>query len=116
MKPLPLVAAWRNAVRDSNLDPTAKLVAHTLTTYMDATGKAFPGKPALAEGSSIDKRTVDRALSRIEARGLLRIERTKGGRQARGKAATNRYTATIPTVALVPPLTMAGETPLQAPN
>jgi hypothetical protein len=98
MASLPL--AWRNAVRDSDLDSMAKLAGHTLSTFMDSRGRAFPGLTTLAAGASVDVRTLKRAIGRLELRGFLNVQRTKGGRLARGKSATNRYFATLPTGAM----------------
>jgi hypothetical protein len=81
---------WRDAVRDSDLDPTAKLVAFVISTYMDGAGKCFPGKELLAQGSSLRSiRSVDYAVHRIESAGLIRVARSRGG-------GPNRYHAAVP--------------------
>jgi len=59
MASLPL--AWRNAVRDSDLDSTAKLAGHTLSTYMTGRGLAYPSRETLARGASLALRSVDAA-------------------------------------------------------
>ena len=85
MKP----SQWRDAVRDSGLDRTCKLVAHTLSTYMNASGSAFPGKELLAKGASLNSpRTVDEAVNRLEAAGYITVLRSKGRRPNRYMAAT----------------------------
>jgi hypothetical protein len=81
---------WRDAIRDSELDRTAKLIAYTLSTWMNGQAEAFPGKDALADRAGVDVRTVDRALHRIEAAGFVRV-RVGGGR-----ARTNRYEGITP--------------------
>jgi DNA-binding transcriptional ArsR family regulator len=81
---------WRKAVRDSGLDPRAKLVAFTLSVYMNGAGECWPSKEALAENTGLGLRTVDRAILRLEAAGYLLIER-RGGRHK-----TNRYSARNP--------------------
>jgi DNA-binding transcriptional MocR family regulator len=85
MKPI----VWREAIADSELDATAKLVAHTISTYMNGAGDSFPGKDAIAKRSSLGKRAVDRAIDRLEAHGYLRVERSKGRRP-------NHYWADVP--------------------
>jgi hypothetical protein len=87
-KPLPYVAVWRNAIRDSELDKTAKLVAFVLSTYMDAAGRAFPSKATLSLGASLGagKRAVDKAIVRLEEAGLLQVTRSRGRRSFRYQA------------------------------
>ena len=87
---LPFVAHWRNAVRDSDLDQTAKLVAYTLSTFMNGHGVCWPARPTLAEACRCSVLTVDRAVVRVERAGLLAVERTKGGR-----GRSNRYVAIL---------------------
>jgi hypothetical protein len=88
----PLVGVWRDAVRDSGLDSAAKLVAHTLSTYMNGGGRAFPAQTTIAAGCSYSDRAVQGAIYRIERAGFLSIERS---RSRRG----HRYTATLPLTA-----------------
>ena len=89
--PKSVVAAWRDAVRDSGLDKTAKLVAHTLSTYMNGAGTAFPSKATLARGASLKAtRAVDTAIKRLEAEGFLAVDRSVGG------TSSNLYRALIP--------------------
>ena len=82
----PLVAVWRDAVRDSDLDRTAKLVAYTLSTYVNRFGRAWPSRSSLAKGSSLTDRAVDCAVRTLESSGWLLVQRTKGG-----KNSTNTY-------------------------
>jgi hypothetical protein len=79
-KQLSLVAHWRNVIRDSGLDRTAKLVALVLSTYMDAGGYAYPSLATLAEGANLGAgcTAVKDGLARIEAAGLLVINRRRG--------------------------------------
>jgi hypothetical protein len=93
------VAVWRDAVRDSGLDSTAKLVAFCLSTYFDVSGRTYggrysPSRTTLARGCSLSDRAVDAALVRIEASGFLTVERTTGG-----NARTNVYNAQIASTA-----------------
>lgn len=82
--------AWRNAIRDSGLDQTAKAVAWTLDTYLDSHGDGWPSRRLLAEGAGCGNlHTVSCAIRRLEQAGLVRVTRSKG-RWA------NRYHATAP--------------------
>jgi DNA-binding MarR family transcriptional regulator len=81
---------WHKAVRDSELDPTAKHVGHVLGTYMNTAGDTFVGKKTLANGASLKSvRAVDGAIARLEAAGYLEIQRSKGRRP-------NHYVAVTP--------------------
>ena len=82
----PLVAEWRNTVRESGLDRTAKLVAFVLSTYMSGEGVAWPSKDTIAAGASLVPRAVDAAIDRLEAFGLLDVERSKGRKANRYRA------------------------------
>ena len=86
MKP----SLWRDAIRDSGLDRTAKLVAHTLSSYMNGAGDTFVGKETVRTGASLSSvRTVDEAVNRLERAGYLNVRRSTGGRK-------NHYIATTP--------------------
>lgn len=85
MKP----TVWRDAVRDSNLDPTAKLIAYTVSTFMNGTGSCYPRKLLIAVRCGRSVRTVDRAIRRIELAGYLVVGRSLG-------RTSNRYEATLP--------------------
>src|SRR2546423_12170186 len=82
-------------VRDSSASRTAKLVAYTLSTYMDRRGVAWPSQALLASGCSLSVRAVQSATLRLEEAGLLKVQRSKG----RG---SHRYTALVPTANAVP--------------
>jgi hypothetical protein len=82
MSSLPFV--WRKVLRDSSVDRTAKLVGFVLATYMDSGGLAWPSRDTLAAGASITSRAVDLAVPRLEAAGLLKV---------------NKYLAVIPETA-----------------
>ena len=90
MKGKSVPQVWRDVVRDSSLDSTAKGVAYALTTWMDWRGHAFPGRATLAAGAGYAVRTIDRAVPRLEKAGLLRVVRNGG----RSKA--NYYIALLP--------------------
>jgi hypothetical protein len=84
-----VVIRWRDAIRDSDLDGTAKLVAFVLSTYMDASGETFVSKARLGCGASVTDRSVYDALKRIELAGLVEIVHSRG-------RTSNRYLARLP--------------------
>jgi len=85
---LSIPARWRNAIRDSDLDRTAKGVAYTLSTYMNGAGEAFPSKDTLAAGAGLgSRRSVDVAVDKLEAEGFVTILRSRGRRSFRYRAA-----------------------------
>jgi hypothetical protein len=86
------VVVWRDAIRDSTLDPTARHVAHALSTWMNGHGACYPRRETIAAGTGYSLRTIDRALAELETAGWLAIERGAGRR-------TNRYLALLPVVA-----------------
>jgi hypothetical protein len=88
----PLVAVWRDAVCDSGLDRTAKLVALSLSTFMNGSGAAYPSRATIGRRASLSDRGVDGALDRLEAAGFLAIERSRG-------RTSHRYGATLPVTA-----------------
>lgn len=70
---LPLTVAER-----PDLSPAAK-VLYAILAYHDRTGNgAWPGKQRLAEMTGVDRSTVLRALTQLEAAGLVDIERRTG--------------------------------------
>jgi hypothetical protein len=89
-----LVVVWRDAVRDSKLAATTKLVAFVHSTYMDAFGMHSKSRARLAEGASCTDRTVDAANKELRGSGLLFWEEQDGGRDQ-----TNGYVATMPETA-----------------
>ena len=92
---IPLAGHWRNVLRDSEIDRTAKLVGFVISTYMDSHGVAYPSKATIAAGAGLGagRRAVDAAVDRLEAAGLLEIERSKGRRPCVYRAAGATLTA-----------------------
>lgn len=84
---------WRKAIASSDLSSTQRVVCHTLGLHMDKSGgSCFPSTPLIAGESGCTKRTVEIALSAIEAAGYVR--RRRGGEHGRGDKST--YEATVP--------------------
>lgn len=72
---------WRSALCGSDLDQTARLVAHTISVFMNGSATAFPAKETIADAAGIRSvRAVDRAILRLEAAGYLEVRRSSGGR------------------------------------
>lgn len=85
------IIEWRNAIRASPLDRTAKLVALMLSTYFGAHElTAWPGRKRLAADCGLSVRSVEQAVKRVEAAGLLKVVRSLGGRRS------NLYAACLP--------------------
>lgn len=85
------VIEWRDAVRAAPLDRTAKLVALVLSTYFGARRlTAWPARARLARDCGLSVRSVEQAVRRIEAAGLLKVVRSTGGRRS------NLYAACMP--------------------
>lgn len=98
MKPL---FGWRAAVCASDLSPTARLVALTLSLHMNELGgSAFPGPARLAQESGLHVATVKRELVALERAGWLRCVARGGGKGEARRA--NEYEATIPATIPVP--------------
>jgi hypothetical protein len=87
-----LSAVWRDAIRDSDLRATSKLVAYTLSTYANGRGGAYPARQTLARGSSLTVKAVDTAIRDLETGGFLEVARSRGRR-------TNTYCLTLPATA-----------------
>lgn len=97
---------WRSALCDSDLEPTTRHVALTLSLYMGERGdSAHPGAARIAHDSGLSERSVRTHLGILVDRGWLRVV-TRGGLKGAKKVA-NAYEATIP----VPPAPMAVPVP-----
>jgi hypothetical protein len=85
--------AWRRALRDSTLDPTAKVVGFVIETYYDGDlGYAYPSIRTIAAGAGLSVKSrsaVPRAVKKLESAGLLTV-RTSNGRHS------NRYALVLP--------------------
>ncbi len=79
---LSVPAHWRNLLRDPSLPRTAKTVGWCLSTYMDASGFAFPSLLTLAIDCGLGRgcTAVKDAITTLEAEGLLQVDRNRGRR------------------------------------
>lgn len=86
---------WRSAVCESDLTPTVRHVALTLSLYMNERGgSAFPGATRLAHDTGLHEDTIRRSLAHLAEGGwLVLVER--GGRKGERRTA-NAYVASIP--------------------
>lgn len=90
---------WRSLIVDSDLHPTTRHVALTLSMHMsERGGSCFPSIATLARETGLHGRTISDKLSELEARGFLarRVERKGEGRGTR-----IFYSATDPTTTRV---------------
>ena len=87
MSALPPPVVFRRAVRDSDLDSSAKLVGFVIAEYMNPDGVARPSKETIARGGSLSVRAADAGVRRLEASSLLLVERSPKG----GRTKANRY-------------------------
>jgi hypothetical protein len=90
----PVVVVWREHVRDSEFRPTVKLVAYTISTFMDADGWCRVSRPRIARAASLSEggAAVWNAVTKLERAGLLRVKRSKGGQHT-----PNEYQAVVST-------------------
>jgi len=90
---------WRSAVVTSELTPTQRHVALTLSLYMNERGgSAFPGAGRLAGDCGLHVSTVRRALADLTELGWLQLV-SRGGKRGVSRKA-NEYVATRPQPAL----------------
>lgn len=88
---------WIRALRESELDPTARLVAFALSFHMDADGtQAYPGPTLLAAESGLSLRSVKAKLAELEASGWIECVERGRSTTATGRKA-NKYRASVPT-------------------
>jgi hypothetical protein len=88
---------WRIAVCESGIDPTARLVALVLDTFMDKRGFAWPSRERIATRAGLSVRAVEQAITRLEDAGLLLVVHSRG-------RTSNRYQATHPNSERATPL------------
>jgi hypothetical protein len=90
-----LLFVWRRALTDSNLNPTRRLVAFTLSLHMDAAGgSCWPSLERVAHESGLSLGAVKNALNELEAGGW--IERNRAGRGKGGRGKVTHYVAKLP--------------------
>src|ERR1700751_4733110 len=75
-----LSTVWRDAIRDSGLSRTDKLVCLLLSTYMNGQAETFVSKEKIAEKAGMSIRGVDNAILRIGEAGYPVVQRSKGRR------------------------------------
>jgi hypothetical protein len=91
--------SWRGAICDSDLAPTVRHVALTLSLHMNERGgSAFPSVERLAHETGLSDRTVQKALHTLVERGWLAHANAgnRGGRPKPGTIRTNCYEASVP--------------------
>jgi hypothetical protein len=84
------IFTWRTAIAKSDLPPTVRHVALTLSLYMNERGgSAWPSIATLAEDSGLSTRTIMRGIRALERGRYLLCERRPG--------TSTLYTGIIPT-------------------
>jgi DNA-binding transcriptional MocR family regulator len=84
---------WRSAIVESDLHPTVRHIALTLSLHMNERGgSCFPSLETQAQESGRDVATVKRALSKLEEAGYLKRIRP----QVMGRGHRTEYEALVP--------------------
>jgi hypothetical protein len=83
---------WREALCESSVDSTAKFVGLAISLRMNSEGFCYPGRELIAAYSSFSVRTIELAVTRLDAAGWLYVKRSKG-------RVANRYYARLPQTA-----------------
>jgi Helix-turn-helix domain len=108
-KQLPLVVPWLKAIRDhESLTSSARLAAHTIATYTNAGGEAWPALQTIAAGmglSILSVKNVRAAIRELEAAGLIVSSRPS-------RRETTHYTIVL-VRATEPSLSQGATTPTQ---
>lgn len=86
------------------LDPSSKLVLLSLADHANDDGESWPSLERLSERTGRDRRTVQRAVAALEARGLVEREPAKGVRSTRYRLLVQGRHDTTPTGGTTPPL------------
>lgn len=85
---------WRSAIAASELAPSHRLVALTLSLHMNERGgSAFPSRATLALETGLSPRSVSRILRSLVGDGWLTVEVRF---DARGRQTSSRYVAAVP--------------------
>ena len=66
--------SWQEAILRSKLEPTAKLVCHTIGCHMEADGSGcFPSYATIAQESGLHRATVIRHVEKAAEGGYLEV-------------------------------------------
>lgn len=65
----------RDALAASKLDTSARLVAFAIASYADASGHATPSSRQLAACTGLHPETIAKAIRRLEAAGIVSVQR-----------------------------------------
>lgn len=86
---------WRTAVTLSDLEPTTRHVALTLSLYMNAKTECRPSQTTLAKDTGLSRSTVNEHLQKLHKAGFVMMAHRR--RSTDGRQSSNVYRATIPT-------------------
>jgi len=88
--------SWQQAIRDSALEPTTKLVCYTIGTHMAADGTGcYPSYQTIANEAGLHRATAIKHVQKAVDAGFLEVE---GRLDDAGEAASNVYRPTMPGV------------------
>lgn len=91
-------ARWTRLIAESDLGPTERLVCQTLAVWIDwQTLELWPSIPTIAEATGKCRRTVQKALRVLEARGVIEYARRSSGGLGRSHRFRVRPEALEPT-------------------
>ncbi|TPM41394.1 helix-turn-helix domain-containing protein [Mesorhizobium sp. B2-3-4] len=92
--------SWQHAVLKSKLEPTTKLVCHTIGCHMALDGSGcFPSYALIAEESGLSRSTVMDHVKKAVVAGFLVMERRE---RENGSQSTNIYRPAVPGVVREP--------------
>ena len=104
--------SWQQAIRDSAIEPTTKLVCYTIGTHVAADGSgAYPSYATIAKESGLNRSTVIKHVKLAAAAGLLRTEERFDDE---GEQTSNLYVPLMPVVYQEDYPSRAGRPPLVA--
>jgi len=85
------LSKWRDSIRDSDLRHTEKAVAFVIATYMNGSGICWPSVATIAYGASLSERAVRDAVTMLNERGFLDIDRSSGRKANRYRIPTRHH-------------------------
>ena len=86
--------SWQHAILKSDLEPTTKLVCHTIGCHMAADGSGcFPSYATIAEESGLGRRTVIYHVEKAVEAGYLEVDPRQ---RPNGSASSNIYRQRFP--------------------
>ena len=85
-----LLMRWSDALIESDLRSTTKLVGLVLRKWLNSAGSAYPSQATIATGASVSVKTVQKALRELVDAGFLTYRSRSNGRRS------NQYQVVMP--------------------